>query len=93
MVMLYTVALQISITVTTVKMSKLCLREIFKKRMPEVGTSLAIQWLRLCTPHAGSTGSIPSQGMKIPTCPHAARHSQKKKEKKERKMPKVYRAS
>ena len=26
------------------------------------GTSLAIQWLRLCTPNAGGTGLIPGQG-------------------------------
>ena len=69
--MLYTIALQVSITVPTVKMRKLCLREIFKKRMPKVGTPLAIQWLRLCTPNAGGTGSIPSQGDEdshMPTC-------------------------
>ena len=26
------------------------------------GTSLVIQWLRLCTPNAGGPGSIPAQG-------------------------------
>ena len=26
------------------------------------GTSLVVQWLRLCTPNAGSPGSIPGQG-------------------------------
>jgi len=30
------------------------------------GTSLAVQWLRICTSIAGSTGSIPGQGTKIP---------------------------
>ena len=30
------------------------------------GTSLEIQWLRLPASNAGSTGSIPSQGNKIP---------------------------
>ena len=41
-----------------------------------LGTSLAVQRLRLCTPNAGSTGSIPGQGTKIP---HAAWRSQNKK--------------
>ena len=27
-----------------------------------VGTSLVVQWLRLCTPDAGGSGSIPGQG-------------------------------
>ena len=30
------------------------------------GTSLAIQWLRLCTSTAGVAGSIPGRGTKIP---------------------------
>ena len=30
------------------------------------GTSLVVQWLRLCTPYAGGSGSIPGQG----TGPH-----------------------
>ena len=33
------------------------------------GTSLAVQWIRLCTSTAGSVGLIPGQGIKIP---HAA---------------------
>ena len=37
---------------------------IFKKQT--LGTSLAVQWLRLCTPNAGGMGSIPGQGTKIP---------------------------
>ena len=28
------------------------------------GTSLVVQWLRLCTPNAGVMGSIPGQGTK-----------------------------
>ena len=40
------------------------------------GTSLAVQWLTLCTPNAGATGLIPGWGTKIP---HVARHGQKKK--------------
>ena len=40
-----------------------------------IGTSLAVQWLRLCTSTAGGTGSIPGQGTKIP---HAMQCNQKK---------------
>ena len=42
------------------------------------GTSLAVQWLRLCTSTAGDPGSIPGRGTKIP---HATRCSQKTKTK------------
>lgn len=31
-----------------------------------MGTSLAVQWLRLCRPNAGGTGLIPGQGTKNP---------------------------
>ena len=41
-----------------------------------VGTSLAIQRLRLCSPNAGGTGLIPDWETEIP---HAARHGKKKK--------------
>ena len=30
------------------------------------GTSLVVQWLRLCTSNAGGWGSIPAPGTKIP---------------------------
>ena len=30
------------------------------------GTSLVIQWLRLCTPYAGGPGWIPGRETKIP---------------------------
>ena len=36
------------------------------KKKDNVGTSLVVQWLRLCTPIAEGTGSIPGQGTKIP---------------------------
>ena len=39
-----------------------------------LGNSLVVQWLGLLASTAGSTGSIPGQGTKIP---HAARRSQK----------------
>ena len=42
------------------------------------GTSLAVQWLRLCTSNARGAGSNPSQGTKIP---HATQPRPKKKKK------------
>ena len=42
----------------------------------QTGTFLEVQWLRLHTPNAGGTGSIPGRGSKIP---HAMRCGQKKK--------------
>ena len=33
---------------------------------PPQGTSLVIQWLKLCTSNAGGTGLIPGRGAKIP---------------------------
>lgn len=50
---------------------------IFKRRKYS-GTSMAVQWLRLCALSAGTTGSIPGQAKKIPQC------SEKKKKKKEK---------
>ena len=40
-----------------------------------MGTSLAVQWLRLHTPNVGGTGSIPGQGTKVP---HATQRGQNK---------------
>ena len=40
------------------------------------GTSLAVQWLRLCASTAEGAGSIPGLETKIP---HARQHDQKKK--------------
>ena len=51
------------------------------KRCMHKGTSLAVQWLRLCTSIAGSTGLITGQGNKIP---HARSVAKKKKKKKEK---------
>ena len=42
------------------------------------GTSLAVQWLRLCASTAGGAGSIPGQGT---TIPHAAWCGQKTPQK------------
>ena len=45
-----------------------------------IGISLVVQWLRLCTSTAGSVGSIPGQGNKIPlAAKKIIRCSQKKK--------------
>ena len=35
-----------------------------KLKITERGTSLVVQWLRLCTSTAGGTGSIPGLGTK-----------------------------
>ena len=43
------------------------------------GTSLMVQWLRLCASNAGGVGLIPGQGTMIP---HAGRHKNLKKKKK-----------
>lgn len=50
---------------------------IFKRRKYS-GTSMAVQWLRLCALSAGTTGSIPGQAKKVPQC------SEKRKKKKEK---------
>ena len=49
-----------------------------KKDQTQMGTSLAGQWLRYCTPSAGGMGSIPGQGNKIL---YAAGTAQQKKKK------------
>ena len=43
-------------------------------KIESMGTSLAVQWLRLCTYTLGVVGSIPGRGTKIP-------HAQKVKKK------------
>ena len=48
--------------------------EMGQKKVSVSGTSLAVQWLRLCTSTAGVTGSTPGPGKKIL---HAVRCSQK----------------
>ena len=45
------------------------------------GTSLAVQWLRLCASKVGGVGLIPGIGTKIP---HALRPKKKKEKKKTR---------
>ena len=43
-----------------------------------LGTSLVVQWLRLCASNAGGVGSIPGQGAKIPyaSWPKKPKHKQ-----------------
>ena len=56
-------------------------------KMSMTGTSLAVQWLRLCPSTAGGPGSISGGGTKIP---HASWHGQKKKKKRyDNTAPKV----
>ena len=47
---------------------------LFKKNIYSLGTSLAVQWLRLCASNAGAMGLIAGQGAKIP---HAVWRGQK----------------
>ena len=42
---------------------------------------MGVQWLRLCTPNAGVTGSIPSQETKSP---YMCCHTKKKKKSDEK---------
>ena len=49
-----------------------------------LGTSLLVQWLRLCASSVGGPGSTPGQGTKIS---HAAQHRQKIKKKKKSMDP------
>ena len=47
-------------------------------RLDQVGTSLAVQWLRLCTSNGVGRGSILGSGTRIP---HAMMHGLKKTHK------------
>ena len=51
---------------------------IQKNWLKEVGTFLAVQWLKLHTSHAGGTGSIPGWGTKIS---YAMQQGKKKKKR------------
>ena len=48
-------------------------RDFVSNNADILGSSLVVQWLRLCVPNSRSMGSIPSEGTKIP---HATGHSQ-----------------
>ena len=55
------------------------------------GTSLAVQWLRLCIPNTGSLGTIPGRKTEIPHAATKTWHSQISKHlKKERKQIRVF---
>ena len=43
------------------------------KKEGNSGTSLVVQWVRLCAPNAGAPGSIPGQGTRF--CMHATTKS------------------
>ena len=47
----------------------------------KIGTSLEVQWLRLCTPNTGSPGSIPGQVTRF----HMTQAWPKKRKEKKRK--------
>ena len=51
------------------------------------GTSLVVQWLRLCASPIGVAGSIPGQGTKIP---HAVQHGPKRKKTTMTKQNRIY---
>ena len=54
-------------------------KKCWRLKKQKTGTSLAVQWLRLCTPNAGGPGSISGQGTRscMPQLrsPHAATKS------------------
>ena len=56
---------------------------ILQVKKLRLGISLAVQWLRLHVSNVGGSGSIPSQGTKIPDCT-AVQGGQKVKRKKEK---------
>ena len=47
------------------------------------GTSLVVQWLKLCTSTIGGVGSIP--GWEIPACLHQKKKTQQKRKTKTKK--------
>ena len=71
----------------------MCCGPVLKHLLTDpTGTSLVVQWIRLCTPNTGGPGSIPGQGtrfhvlqLKILNVATKTRHSQIKKKKKDRK--------
>ena len=73
----------------------MCCGPVLKHLLTDpTGTSLVVQWIRLCTPNTGGPGSIPGQGtrfhmlqLKILKVATKTRHSQikKKKKRKEKK--------
>ena len=61
-----------------------------KLKIINLGTSLVVQWLRLCASYAGGLGSVPGQGTKIS---HAVWYCQKIKKKTKPKKPSKLEAS
>ena len=64
------------VTLTQYTCTQLVFFFFFFNKTNKTGTSLAVQWLRLCTPNAGGPGSIPRWGTKVL---HATECSQKLK--------------
>ena len=54
----------------------------------KIGTSLEVQWLRLCTPNTGSPGSIPGQVTRFRM---TQAWPKKRKEKKRKDKNKLHR--
>ena len=50
----------------TPKPSRVRIETVIFFSVIKIGTSLAVQWLRLCASSAGGVGSIPGCGTKIP---------------------------
>ena len=48
----------------------------FCYKRQKLGTSLVVQWVRLCVPNAGVLGSIPGQGTRSQKIPRAATKNQ-----------------
>ena len=80
----------------------MCCGPVLKHLLTDpTGTSLVVQWIRLCTPNTGGPGSIPGQGtrfhmlqLKILNVATKTRHSQiKKKKRKEKKRKGVLQRS
>ena len=59
-------------------------QNVYKEIRNILGTSLVVQWLRLCTSNAGGMGSIPGQETKIPCAAWCGKR--KKERKKEKKV-------
>ena len=59
----------------------MCLLNTSRQEVQDSGTSLAVQWLRLCASNAKGVGSIPGWGTKIP---HAIWRGQENIKKKKR---------
>ena len=70
-------------------LSAMAVQQITTKWLKQhpIGTSLVVQWLRLCTSTAGAAGSIPRQGTKIlHSVPPSKKNPQKQKDPSTRSL-------